>query len=239
MFIKKIHKSSTDSTSTWTKELVPTLQQEELLVLSADTQTHGRGRHEKTWYSPKGKNIYITFSFLLNILKTPPCCFSQLGGVVVQRFLNTFGVTASIKWPNDLLVKNKKIAGILTEIEPLENNTAVLIGIGVNCNMTKNDLKAVDCPTTSILSETKSIWPLKHLRETLVNFFTEALIQAKQDDFEEVQKIWHAEVQWMCGKQILHETAQGVIERIEPNGTLVVMTSTGKKHIHSGDVACY
>lgn len=90
-------------------------------VIVADEQEHGRGRFGRTWLSPKG-GLYASL-----ILDSSPL-FPLRAGIVVAEALRAVGINAMLKWPNDVLVGEKKIAGILIEIV----DERAIVGIGVN-----------------------------------------------------------------------------------------------------------
>jgi BirA family biotin operon repressor/biotin-[acetyl-CoA-carboxylase] ligase len=90
-------------------------------VVVADTQRAGRGRFGREWISPRG-NLYATF-----VLARDPL-HAIRAGIAVARTLETFGIQARLKWPNDVTVGGKKIAGVLIE----DAGAAALVGIGVN-----------------------------------------------------------------------------------------------------------
>ena len=92
-------------------------------MIVADEQTEGRGRHGRTWLSPRG-GLYATY-----VVSAHPQ-IAVVTGLAVYRSLHQFGVAAALKWPNDLLIEGRKLAGIL--IESLETENLVLVGVGVN-----------------------------------------------------------------------------------------------------------
>ncbi len=140
---------SIDSTNRFLKDLIPN---NGIDVCCAESQTHGRGRFGRTWYSPFGENIYFSIRWHFN---RP---FSQLSGLslvvsmaimAVLQDLNIQGV--QIKWPNDLLWQDKKLCGSL--IEALNENhegSNVIIGIGLNVNATPNDIDGLNRPACSL-----------------------------------------------------------------------------------------
>jgi BirA family biotin operon repressor/biotin-[acetyl-CoA-carboxylase] ligase len=107
----------------------------------ADTQTRGRGRQGHTWFSPPGANLYL--SVLVRTSLPPPRVppITLAAGVAVCEAVNAFGVRASLKWPNDIVVPTgmgtsfHKLGGILTEMSTRGGHAeAVVVGIGVNVN---------------------------------------------------------------------------------------------------------
>ena len=116
------------------------------LVLLAESQTSGRGRRGATWFSPAGEGL--AFSILLRPEAPKPFWsrLSLVAGLAVAEALERSIPMAEIKWPNDVMVADKKIAGILVEAE----NDFVIVGIGINVNTTSfpNEL-----PATSLALE--------------------------------------------------------------------------------------
>jgi BirA family biotin operon repressor/biotin-[acetyl-CoA-carboxylase] ligase len=117
---KLLHYHSIPSTQTLAKRLASSGVQPGTIVM-ADTQTHGRGRLGRHWSSPEG-GLYASL-----ILPLTPL-LSLNAGVAVAESLIELGITARLKWPNDVLVHGKKIAGILIETR----NDYGIVGVGVN-----------------------------------------------------------------------------------------------------------
>ena len=101
----------------------------------AEQQTHGRGRQERTWFSPYGKNIYCSLLWRFAISQGNLSGLSIAVAVMVVRALKKYGISAGIqvKWPNDILFSARKLAGILVE----RSGSAVVIGVGVNLNFSQ------------------------------------------------------------------------------------------------------
>lgn len=105
-------------------------------VVLADIQTAGRGRIGTPWVSSPGVNLH------LSVLLTPPIplhearLFTLIGSLAIADVIETYGVKAQVKWPNDVLVNDRKIAGVLTDIQVKEGRVEhLLLGIGVNLNI--------------------------------------------------------------------------------------------------------
>ncbi|HEY3130721.1 MAG TPA: biotin--[acetyl-CoA-carboxylase] ligase [Acidobacteriota bacterium] len=108
------------------------------LIAMAGAQTAGRGRFGNTWHSPKGQGLY--FSMLLHpVDPRSAMAVPLIAGVVLHKTLEEMfpAVKRSLdlKWPNDVLIERRKVAGVLVELEHLPAGTSlVVVGIGVNCN---------------------------------------------------------------------------------------------------------
>jgi BirA family biotin operon repressor/biotin-[acetyl-CoA-carboxylase] ligase len=126
-------------------------------TVAADLQTHGRGRLGRTWEAPAGRALL--FSVLLR--PAPPMVLwpelSLVAGEAVAASLRTeAGVSAALSHPNDVVIDDRKVAGILPEASPGK----VVLGIGVNVNQTAEELPAeTPKPSTSLRLETSREWP--------------------------------------------------------------------------------
>jgi len=121
-------------------------------VVLADTQTAGRGRDKRVWLSRPG-------SLALSLILRPSHCeiehlarFTALAGLGVVHALGEFGLQAKVKWPNDVLLAGKKVAGVLVESEWMDESLAALIiGLGVNVTKTSQPEAAqLRYPATSV-----------------------------------------------------------------------------------------
>ena len=109
----------------------------DILVVTADKQTKGKGRKGKKWHSPEG-NISLSLAFADRELDSP---ISIATGIIVKDALSeVFNLdTIKLKWPNDLIFENKKIGGILVEKEVFANFTKTIVGIGINLELDKKE----------------------------------------------------------------------------------------------------
>lgn len=126
---------SLDSTNTTARELARDGAPEGVVVL-AEGQTRGRGRLGRSWASPPHRNIYLSLLLRPPIAPAMAPQLALVAGLSTARALASFGLDARIKWPNDVLVDGRKLAGILTEMEgDGERLDAVILGIGINVNL--------------------------------------------------------------------------------------------------------
>jgi BirA family biotin operon repressor/biotin-[acetyl-CoA-carboxylase] ligase len=108
------------------------------LVILADSQSQGRGRSGRNWYSPPGLNIYCSVILRPHFLPSEAPRISFLAAVAAAwSCQKTFNFSPLIKWPNDLLYEGKKFAGILSEMKAVASSIRyVVLGIGINVNIT-------------------------------------------------------------------------------------------------------
>ncbi len=139
---KKIYSfASTDSTMDVAHRLVDHGEPAGSGVL-AERQTKGRGRLGRSWISPAGSGIYLSVILKPKIAMQKAAVLTVLGTVaVVEAIEQCTGLVPQIKWPNDVLINGKKVAGILTELKAELNQIhAAIIGIGFNVNSSKSSL---------------------------------------------------------------------------------------------------
>ncbi|MGE0824860.1 MAG: biotin--[acetyl-CoA-carboxylase] ligase [Candidatus Binatia bacterium] len=129
-----------DSTNTTLTRLVKEGATEGTVVV-ADTQRAGRGRLGKTWFSPPGVNLHLSVLLKPPIAAADVRLFTLIGSLAIADALETHGVKPQVKWPNDVLLNDKKIGGILAEVQFSDAHvSAVILGIGVNLNISRDDM---------------------------------------------------------------------------------------------------
>jgi len=227
MKICSYHIPSVDSTNSWAKRHIDDFDPNALAIITADEQTQGRGRRGNVWLSPAKKNIIL--SLVVSIPEhVPVFCISQLVVIVLQDFLKNLGVDAKIKWPNDLLVSEKKISGILIE----KSGTFYIIGIGLNVNMTHTELEKIPQRATSLHAEAHTEFDVTKLVGELVEDFVTQYKVALDDNFEHVRKSWQEKVQWMLKRTVSvntnNESFEGKIQKVAADGTVFVTKACGK-----------
>jgi BirA family transcriptional regulator, biotin operon repressor / biotin---[acetyl-CoA-carboxylase] ligase len=107
-------------------------------IIIAGEQFAGRGRNERVWSSPPGKGIYATM-LLTRPADEMPFVPLLMASILARYLIDTFGIDARIKWPNDVMADGHKIAGILIEARVHEGKAYMLIGIGVNVEPVQDD----------------------------------------------------------------------------------------------------
>jgi BirA family biotin operon repressor/biotin-[acetyl-CoA-carboxylase] ligase len=122
------------------------------LVVAAEHQTEGRGRLDRTWETPA--RSALTFSVLLR--PTAPTAswpwLPLLAGYAVDKALKAAGYEASVKWPNDVLLDGRKVAGILVERVDTDDGPAAVVGIGLNVAMTAEELPVPEATSLAVAS---------------------------------------------------------------------------------------
>ncbi|SHE72384.1 BirA family transcriptional regulator, biotin operon repressor / biotin-[acetyl-CoA-carboxylase] ligase [Thermoanaerobacter uzonensis DSM 18761] len=235
-----IHKLVIDSTNNLAKEIASNVPDGTVII--AEEQTAGRGRLGRSWISQKGCGIWMSIILKPNIQPQEAINLTQVAAIsVVKAIEEVFHVESKIKWPNDIILNNKKVCGILTEMSSeIDKINYVIIGIGVNvnCDNFPEELKG---KATSLYLETNSKVDRKKLTASILNnleFYYNAYLQK---GFVYIRPIC-IEKSITIGRQIKVIANEGEIEgkavTIDNNGSLVVETKEGKRlSIMSGDVS--
>lgn len=187
-----IHKESLESTQTLAHQLALEGEKHGTIVV-ADEQTQGRGRVSRKWFSPKGKSISMSMILRPNILPYLAPQLTLLTATVLANVLDEHcNVKPQIKWPNDILINGKKIAGILTEMQAEQDNVLyVIIGIGMNINHEKEDIaEDIRHRATSLKIETDREWDIVPIIQRILESFEQKYDQYLIRGFKDVKETW-------------------------------------------------
>jgi len=237
--IDALHFETIDSTNNWAKAHIQNLHKNKLTVIVADEQTAGRGRRTNRWTSPEG-NLYASFCFFTNQAN----CISnvtQVMAISLAETLTEMGFTPMLKWPNDILLSGKKCAGILCEAGTLDDLTYAIVGIGLNINMSKQQIAQYSFTLTSLLEEAGRNFKIENIRISLQKYFRANLITLMQKGFEPFLESYKTLLRLRPGDRIKfhHDQLQyqGAFHSIQNNGSLNLLLDTGEvKNFISGEI---
>ena len=153
----------------------------------AETQTKGRGTQGSRWISEMG-NFFGTIFFQLKKSYPPFNEFSIINPVIISEIIYNFcnDCKISFKWPNDILLNDKKVCGILQEVITLNNKNFLLIGVGINTISNPKISKAYQA--TNILIETKKKPPIGNIISMLTEAYENFFIELKGYSFTKYKK---------------------------------------------------
>ena len=210
----------------------------------ADTQTAGRGRLDREWFSPPGKNLYCSYVVRpdLDLVDYPKLTMAA-GVAVVDCLRQTSRIEAGLKWPNDIYINTRKCGGILCESFSSSDTTFAIIGIGINCNLSyadiPEDLKGI---ATSLSIESGTRVNVRKLYNDLRDHLLDVILHFEEKGFSEILTSWNR-YDLFRGKRMTWVRADGApVEGVslgaDPDGSLVVEDTEGNRHeVISGDVS--
>ena len=203
-------------------------------VVVAGEQTAGRGRHGRNWSSPAGEGLY------LSVILRPDLQFDRLWQMAfiaavsaAEAIRQASGLEARIKWPNDILLNDRKVCGILIEAassqEPgarsqesgvRSHRPAVIVGIGINVNI--RDFPAEIAGTaTSIARELGRVIPVREVERALLTCLAAHYYRYIRQGFPAMLEVWKS-LDCTMGRRVRVHTPEGIVE-----GTAVEVTPTG------------
>ncbi len=211
--------------------------------VAAHVQTHGKGRRGRTWVSQLGASLTFSLLWRFQCGAAALSGLSLAAGVALIRALNSLGVNdAQLKWPNDVLVDGKKLAGILIELQgDLEGPSAAVIGVGFNLNLPKNVLESIDQPAIDLASVSKQLINqsvllgalLKHLADVLSGFETHGFVGLRNEWLR-----YHAYENKPVRMLLPNGTdVQGLVKGVADDGILLVETALGLQRFSAGEIS--
>jgi BirA family biotin operon repressor/biotin-[acetyl-CoA-carboxylase] ligase len=222
-----------DSTNTNAMKLASEGAEEGTVVL-AKMQRMGKGRLNREWHSPKG-GLWLSLILRPDINSSEATRLTLMAALAVARTIRgVYNLDAKIKWPNDVLIKGKKVCGIFTEARSLENRIDyVILGIGINANFDLKDLpEEIRNLTTTLGGEIGSELDLEKLLLALL---------MEIDKYYEILKIGNTNIilnEWRklsdtLGRRVkiitLKETIEGIALDVDDMGALIVRTDDNKE----------
>ncbi|MGC9034066.1 MAG: biotin--[acetyl-CoA-carboxylase] ligase [Thermosulfidibacteraceae bacterium] len=208
-------------------------------VVVAESQLSGRGRLGRRWYSPPGKNIYMSVLVNSEISTLLGFRMTMMAGCAVCESLRSIGLPALIKWPNDVYVNNRKIAGILTEtiVKASSRINSFIIGIGINVNMRKEEIPPyILDKATSVFIEKGEFYPRRNLLISILASL-EKWYNACLNKLEEAWMYWRFN-NYTIGKRVrVDGKKEGEAIGVTPFGELLVKFKDGNvDKITTGDI---
>ena len=210
-------------------------------VVVAESQTAGRGRRGRSWASSPRRNVYFSVVLRPDLAPFRAPELTLVGSVAICDALRQAGVDAGIKWPNDLLVSGRKIAGILTELaaEP-DRVDWVVLGAGVNVNARREDFpEDLRDVATSVLLERGQAAPRALFAAACFTALETWLDRHDEEGFGPIREAWR-ERNVTLGREVTVKVdgreLAGVADDIDETGALLVRTPAGVERITSGDV---
>lgn len=236
------HFHSTDSTNSMAYQLA-LKGAEEGEVVVAETQKKGRGRLGRKWYSPPLTNLYLSVILRPEIPPQQASLMTLMAAVATAGAIHKFsGLQPTIKWPNDILLNDRKVAGLLNEIHSeMDRAHFVILGIGVNLNMDEKMFsKEILSLATSLKRETGQSISRKAFLQTLLEELEMWYETFLREGAPAVLKAWRDRAR-IRGRPVkvtsFGQVLLGKAIDIDSDGSLIIETEEGeRRRVVAGDI---
>jgi BirA family biotin operon repressor/biotin-[acetyl-CoA-carboxylase] ligase len=235
-----LHFDIVESTNITAKNLLSSYDE---IIITADVQTHGKGRNGKVWQSGNACDILFSHGMKANVKsQNDPLLLQACAAISVQAFLlDILPPTAKIqiKYPNDVYVKHGekvgKISGSLIETEYSGNSLqSIITGIGVNINSRTSELPNVN-PSISVFEILGYQRDLQETRKQFIDIYTTYVIRR-----EDLWGSWKEQLHLIDKNiQIAGDDKEYLVKDILVDGRLYCLSDDGERYIHSGDSILY
>ncbi len=215
-------------------------------VAATDNQTAGRGRHGRTWQSPPGSGLCLSmaYCFASNPANLPALTLAiGLGVIDALKGLGVSGV--QLKWPNDLIVMDGKLGGILTEAQTQTGSAVTIVtGIGLNIDLSEQPDLVVEAEWARRIIDLKSHVPRlpgrNEIASSLISGLSNILVDYETAGFAQFSGQWQ-QYDWLLGRAVMIDSPtnriSGIGAGIADDGALLIDTqSSGVQRITSGTV---
>jgi len=209
-------------------------------IVLADVQTAGRGRMGRRWEAPAGSSLLFSLVFYPRLEpqqtnRLTMCC--ALG--VAEAILETTGLPATLKWPNDVLVHGRKVAGILTETGLTGDRLDwAIVGIGINVNFDRHALRDLAPQASSLASEAGHRVSRQQLLHALLKRIETRLPELDRPDL--LVEAWRSSLSTLGHRVAVATTGaivRGLAEAVDRDGALLIRDDLGRIHrFLAGDV---
>lgn len=214
-------------------------------ALLAESQTAGRGRRGREWVSPFGSNLYLSLAWTFERWPARITTLPLALAVAIARVIDAAGEPrVGIKWPNDLQVEGRKLAGILIEPRGETSGTCrVVIGVGLNFSMSDTQAAAVGQPWTSLATllaaQGRALPSRNAFAATLLGALCEALDHFARFGFTPFAAEWSRRdvLRGMSVRVDGSAALDGVATGVDADGGLVIETARGREVVHAGEVS--
>lgn len=214
--------------------------QEARQIVVALSQSAGRGRRGRHWLSPAGAGIYLTFTWDFAESVTALQALSLVTAISVQQAIAGQGLSnVQLKWPNDILVAEQKLAGILLETCNTEKGVVIVFGVGINLDLPDETITQIDRPITDMRRAGSQQADLSVLLTELLQRWQRNVAIFQVQGFAPFMDSWN-ELDSYNGREVTVSGGtrhwQGVSQGVDETGALVVLTDDGIQQISGGEV---
>lgn len=214
------------------------------VIYIAETQTSGKGRFKRKWFSKTNTGIWATALLRPDMEVRLATGYSILCAISIARAINkNTGINAKIKWPNDVIIEGKKVCGILAEMSSKNNKIDwIAIGFGINVNISKSDFDTEILEKATSLSIEKDQYISRlTLLDSVISEFEELITKYEKEkslsfilkEYEALSAVYNKKVELIEGDL----SKFGVVKGFAEDGSLLLETENGAEKIGYGEVS--
>jgi BirA family biotin operon repressor/biotin-[acetyl-CoA-carboxylase] ligase len=232
----------TDSTNRRLAELAAPFNSFDGITCLAETQSRGRGRRGRSWVTTPYHNLMLSMGWRFPGGPALVSGLSLAAGLAVLRALEEYGVgDVGLKWPNDMLWNNRKLAGLLADVQgEASGPTLVILGVGVNGYISRDDAVRIDQPWVDLQEilggrvdrNRLAALVMRHLRSMFQDFAARGFAPFREEWSS--RHLYHLRrVRLIQGEREFN----GTVEDIDEHGGLIVRLAKGRQVFHSGEIS--
>jgi BirA family biotin operon repressor/biotin-[acetyl-CoA-carboxylase] ligase len=209
-------------------------------LITADFQEKGRGRLDRQWMASRGSSLLASLLLKPDIDASRAPQLTHVAALACARALKREGLGIGIRWPNDLICRGKKIAGMLAQSSMTGNDVDyVVISFGINLNQKRDELDTIDRPATSCAMETGRSWNPEKLLEDILEELKPLYSEYLTNGFKALKKEWES-LNYLKGRAITvsldGRSIEGIVDGIDDDAGLVLSTENGIQTFSAGEV---
>lgn len=198
-------------------------------VVVAEEQTAGQGRMGRSWYSPRGEGLYC--SIVLPAPEPAPVLTLALGLATKEAIERTAGVGCDLRWPNDVLLAERKVAGVLVQLQ----EASAIAGIGINVSQAAFPPELAP-QATSLRIATGTLYSRELLLANLLDAVETYTGLLAAEGAEPVLRLFSQASSYVFGRRVIVDGTRGVTDGLDPSGFLWLKTARGRRLIRAGNV---
>lgn len=191
-------------------------------VIVAEEQTAGQGRMGRSWYSPRGAGLYC--SIVLEPAQPAPVLTLALGLATKEAIERTASIGCDLRWPNDVLIAERKVAGVLVQLQ----DDKVIAGIGINVNHARFPAELAPVATSLRL-----VTGLEYSRELMLANLLDAVETycevLESEGSEVILRLFAQASSYVSGRRVLVDDVVGITDGLDPSGFLWIRTDHGRR----------
>lgn len=208
----------------------------------AECQSGGRGRRGRSWVATPYCNLMLSMAWQFPGGPSLVSGLSLAAGVAIVRALQEYGISGiGLKWPNDLLSDNRKLAGLLVDVQgEATGPTRVILGLGINAHISREDADRIDQPWIDLQGITGEAINRNRLTALVIrhllgmfHLFAEQGFAPFRDDWQKLHLFRGQRVRMLQGAKVF----SGIAEGVDESGGLIVRHARNRQVFHSGEVS--